>query len=337
MMKKTPWLSFALLLGALCIAGPARGQDVVIKIGTLAPTGSPWHNLLKEAGEAWKAASNGNVQMRIFASGTMGNEGDMLKKMRIGQLQAAALTTIGLHEIAADLLAMDLPLLVQTTAEKDYLLEKIGPRLESVLEKKGYIVLNFSEIGFVRFFSTEKRSNLAEMQKGKLFVWEGDPASADAWKAGGFHPVVLSATDIMASLQTGMIDTVAYPPAVAIGYRMHNKAKFMTDLVWSSLTGALVIRKEAWEKVPANLRPPLMKIARDLGRKSVEVTRATEGDSIAKMKAQGLTEVQVTDKAAWSKAVADSQSAIRGKVVPAEMYDEVYRLVKEFRSKKAKQ
>src|SRR3569623_917612 len=132
-MKKTAYALFAALVFA---AAPARA-DVVIKLGTLAPNGSPWHTLLKEMGQKWEQASGGKVKLRIYPGGVLGNEGDMVKKMRIGQLQAAA---------------------------------------------------------------------LKEMQGAKMFCWEGDPASAEAWRAGGFHPVVMSSTDIVPGLQTGLID-----------------------------------------------------------------------------------------------------------------------------------
>jgi TRAP-type C4-dicarboxylate transport system substrate-binding protein len=313
----------------------AQAEEVVVKLGTLAPPGSPWHILLKEAAQRWEQTTGGQVKLKVYAGGTMGNEGDMIKKIRIGQLQAAALTTIGLHEITPEPLALDLPLLVQSGPEKDFLIAKLAPRLEEALAKQGYVVLNWSEIGFVRFFTTKPRATLSQMRQGKLFVWEGDPASVDAWKAGGFSTVVLSATDIVSSMQTGMIDTVAYPPTVALGVRLHDKAKYMADLVWSSLTGALIMDKKTWDRIPGEHRPALMKISRELGQRTIETARKMEDESLTKMKAQGLQVVHVTDTAEWHKAVEATNGAIRGKVVPAPLFDEARRLVQEFRSQKA--
>src|SRR5581483_10768730 len=112
----------------------------------------------------------------------------------------------GLHEISPEPMVLDLPLMVQSQEEKNYVLGKMAPKLEAAIEKKGYVILNWSEVGFTHFFSTKPRSTLPQMREAKLFAWEGDPAATDAWKAGGFHPVILSATDIISSLQTGMID-----------------------------------------------------------------------------------------------------------------------------------
>src|SRR5262245_16151366 len=167
-----------LLASALALVGgsnTAAADPVVIKLGTSAPIGSPWHNGLKEAINRWNTISGGQVVLRVFPGGTMGDEGNMIQKMRIGTLQAAALSTIGLHDITPEPQALDLPLLVKNTAERDYLLEKMAPELDKALEAKGYVVLTWSEIGFTRFFSNQARPTLDLMRAGKLFCWNGDP------------------------------------------------------------------------------------------------------------------------------------------------------------------
>ncbi|HEX4459599.1 MAG TPA: TRAP transporter substrate-binding protein DctP, partial [Polyangia bacterium] len=149
-------------MGSL-VFGPSPAQaDVVIKLGTLAPNGSPWHTLLKEMGQKWEQASGGKVKLRIYPGGVLGNEGDMVKKIRIGQLQAAALTTVGMHDISADAQAVDVPMMIDSWKTLDYVMERMGPKLEKSIEAKGYVVLGWSEVGFVRFFSTKKYSTLAE-------------------------------------------------------------------------------------------------------------------------------------------------------------------------------
>ena len=164
-MKKLA-LVVALFLAALPTAARA---DVVIKLGTLAPNGSTWHTLLKEMGQKWEAASGGKVKLRIYPGGVLGNESDMVKKMRIGQLQAAALTTIGLHDIAPDAQAVDVPGMVDSWATYDYVMARMAPKLERIIEGKGYVVIGWSEVGFLRFFSTKKFASLPEMQGAKMF------------------------------------------------------------------------------------------------------------------------------------------------------------------------
>lgn len=280
-------------------------------------------------GQKWEQASGGKVKLRIYPGGVLGNEGDMVKKIRIGQLQAAALTTVGLHDISADAQAVDVPMMIDSWKTLDFVMERMGPKLEKTMEGKGYVVLGWSEVGFVRFFSTKKYTTLAEMQSAKMFCWEGDPASAEAWRAGGFHPVIVSSTDIVPSLQTGLIDTVALAPLYAYSSRIFEKAKYMLDVPWAVLTGATVVKKEDWDKVPADLQPKLIEITREYSKKVGMEVRRMDTEALENMVKQGLVQVKTTDLAAFDRAAQASYKVIRGKVVPADAFDEVKKLVEE--------
>jgi TRAP-type transport system periplasmic protein len=330
-MKKIAFFLLALSL----FAAPAQA-DVVIKLGTLAPNGSTWHTLLKEMGQKWEQASGGKVKLRIYPGGVLGNESDMVKKMRIGQLQAAALTTIGLHDIDADAQAIDVPMMIDSWPTLDYVMDRMGPKLERIIEGKGYVVLGWSEVGFVRFFSTKKFSSLAEMQGAKMFCWEGDPASAEAWRAGGFHPVVMSSTDIVPGLQTGLIDTVALAPLYAYSSRMFERAKYMLDMPWAVLTGGTVVRKDEWDKVPAELKSKLIEISREYNKKVAVEVRRMDAEALENMSKQGLVVVKPADPQDFAKAAQKAYSVVRGKVVPAETFDEVKKLVEEAKAQSAK-
>lgn len=314
-------------------AVPARAQEkVVIKFATRAPVGSAWHLSLKEASEKWREMSGGKVDMKIFAGGTMGDEGDMIRKMKVGQLQAVGVSTIGLHIIAPDPQAIDVPMLAETREEYRCALKKMAPKFEKALEQKGVVVLAWGEIGFTRFFSTESRPTLSAMRTSKMFSWEGDPASIEAWSKGGFKPVVLSSSDLLPSLQVGKIDALCYPPVLVLAAGMHNKAKFMLDLTYSPLTGATIVDKKTWDKVPADLRPKLLDAFRVHSVKIDEDVVRMEKDSIEKMKAQGLQVVPVQDRPAWRAAMDALYAEVRGKVVPAQVFDEVQNAVKECRA-----
>ncbi len=343
MKIKTLLLSVIALLG---ICRPANADKIQIKLGTLAPDGSSWHLLLKQAAqEAEKAAKDWTeknptqpveLKFMIYAGGKMGSEGDMLTKLRVNALQAAAMSTIGMHQIAPDPQALDIPLLLDTYEERDHLLEQMKPELEKILSSKGYTVLTWSEIGFTRFFSTKARPTLADMRSAKLFSWDGDPKSTDAWKAGGFNPVVLSSVEMVTSLQTGMIDTILYPPAVVLGIRAHEKANYMLDLKWSTLTGAMIVKNDTWEKIPEKLRPAILEIFREKGKKIFVEAREMERDAISKMRSLGVTEVKVQDRAAWDEMKATLYKAINGKVVPAATFERITKILSEYRAKKGK-
>jgi len=317
-VKKT--LLAAALLAA---ASPALAQQQVqIKLGTLAPNGSTWHELLKEMAVRWGEASKDGVKLRIYAGGTQGNEGEMVRKMAVGQLQGAAVTTVGLHDISAEPQALTVPLMFDSAAELQKALPILEPKLDVLLEKKGYVPLTWGAIGAIKLFCTKPFRTPAEAAGAKIFAWEGDPGSVKAWKAAGFNPVVLSSTDVITSLQTGMIECIPNVPLYVLTARLFEKAPYMIDVNWGWLVGATVVRKDAWIKIPADLRPRLLAISRELGQKvDVEVARLNT-EAVTAMEKQGLKVVKV-DAAAWRAMAEKSWPVVRGEVVPAAFFDEV--------------
>ena len=316
-MKKT--LLAALLVALTPVAGQAQVQ---IKLGTLAPNGSTWHELLKEMAEKWSQASNGQVKLRIYAGGTQGNEGEMVRKMAVGQLQGAAVTTVGLHDIAPEPQALTVPLMFDSAAELQKALPVLEPKLDALLEKKGYVALTWGAIGAIKLFCTKPFKTPADAAGAKIFAWEGDPGSVKAWKAAGFNPVVLSSTDVITSLQTGMIECIPNVPLYVLTARLFEKAPYMIDVNWGWLVGATVVRKDAWEKIPADLRPKLIAIAKELGKKVDAEVAKLNGEAVAAMEKQGLKVVTV-DAAAWRATAEKSWPVVRGEVIPAAFFDEV--------------
>jgi TRAP-type C4-dicarboxylate transport system substrate-binding protein len=316
----------------LLAAGSASAQTVRIKLGTLAPQGSTWHQLLQQMAADFSRASNGKVELKIYAGGTQGNEGEMIRKISIGQLQAASMTAVGLHEITPEPQAEDVPFMIDSYEEYDYVHEKVKGKLEEALAKKGFQVLQWGEVGFVYLFSTQPYSSPLDFGKGKVFTWNGDPGAEAAWKAAGFHPVVLSSTDLIPSLSSGMINIIGEAPLYAYTTHIFDKADNMLNLHWGFLTGATVVRKETWEKVPADVRAKLLEIAADYGKRTRDDVRKQNEDAIEQMKKRGLNVQEPTDVQGWQAAAAKAAAVVRGKVVPASIYDEVKKYRDEYRA-----
>ncbi len=323
-------LAIALLLSLT--AGSAAAQTVRIKLGTLAPQGSTWHQLLQQMAQEFSKASGGKVELKIYAGGTQGSEGEMIRKISIGQLQGASMTAIGLHEITPEPQAEDVPFMIDSYDEYDYVHEHIRGKLEEAISKKGYQVLQWGEVGFVYFFSTEPYRTPADFAKGKVFTWNGDPGAEAAWKAAGFHPVVLSSTDLVPALTSGMINVVNQSPLYAYTTNLYSRANHMLNLHWGFLTGATIVRKDTWAKIAPDVQKKLLQIADDYGKKTRDDLRKQNEDAIQQMKNRGLDVEEPADIQAWQKAAEQANKVVRGKVVPAAIYDEVKRLRDEFRA-----
>jgi len=322
-------LALALTLAATAASAQA---PVRIKLGTLAPQGSTWHQLLVSMAQDISKTTNGKVELKIYAGGTQGNEGEMIRKMSIGQLHASSITAIGLHEITPEPQAEDVPFMIDSYEEYDYVHEKIRGKLEDAIARRNYQVLHWGEVGFVYLFSTQPYRTPADFGKGKVFTWNGDPGAEAAWKAAGFHPVVLSSTDLVPSLTSGMINVVAQSPLYAYTTNLYSRARNMLNMHWGFLTGATVVRKDTWEKIPEDLRQKVLEIAEDYGKKTRDDIRKQNEDAIAQMKKRGLNVLQPASLEDWQKAAEEANEVVRGKVVPAGIYDEVKKLRDEYRA-----
>jgi TRAP-type transport system periplasmic protein len=322
-----------LALAVMLAASSASAQATVrIKLGTLAPQGSTWHQQMISMAEDFSKASGGKVELKIYAGGTQGNEGEMIRKMSIGQLQAASITAIGLHEITPEPQAEDAPFMIDSYEEYDYVHEKVRGKLEDAISRRGFQVLQWGEVGFVYLFSTQPYRTPADFGKGKVFTWNGDPGAEAAWKAAGFHPIVLSSTDLVPALTSGMINIIGQSPLYAYTTNLYSRAKYMLDLHWGFLTGATVVRKDTWDKIPQDVRQKLLQIGDEYGKKTREDVRKQNEDAIVQMKKRGLNVVAPSAIEAWHKAADEANAVVRGKVVPAEIYDEVKKYRDEYRA-----
>ena len=325
-------LAPALLAAALAPGAPAAPR---IKLGTLVPAGTSAHNALVEMAEAWRKDSAGAANLTIFAGGTLGGESEMVGLMKVNSLQAALLTAVGLSEIEPGVAALQsLPMGFRDLAEVDYVGEKLRPMLEARLEAKGFVVLFWSDAGWIRLFSNKPIVHPDDMRKLKLFTWSGSPEEVALYKSAGFNAVPLETVDIVPSLQTGLIDAVPEPPFYAMVSQIDLRAPYMLDLNWAPLVGALVIRKDVWERLPEGTRTALLAAAATAGREIKAANRREMNAAVAAMEKRGLKVTRITPaiEAEWRARAESIYPEIRGPIVPAEIFDEVQRALAEYRA-----
>ncbi len=325
---------FALLLSF--IAPLTAGADTTVKLATLAPEGSTFHVHLKEIAEKWEQISGGKVHVKIYPGGVVGNESDMVRKLRVNQLQAAMLTGTGIHDIDPCVQSIQVPMVIDDNEELDYVLAKMAPAFEQILSDKGFVVLYWGDAGWVNFFTEVPVRDPAQMKDIKVFAWAGDEGAVEAWKIAGFKPVVISATDITTSLQTGLIEAVDTTPIFALSTQWYHKTNHMTNVRWAPLVGSLFISKKTWEQIPADLRPQLMAAAKEVGDRLRIAARKNITDAVATMQKDGLDVINLTpaENNKWRAAAEKAYPYIRQHVVPSNLLDEVLKYRDEYRKTK---
>ena len=317
--------------------GNADAQGVVVKMATLLPQGSAWHTALQEMGSQWRQASGGRVTLRIYPGGVAGDDGDVVRKMRLGTLDAGLLSAAGLGDVDRSIYALELPMGYASYEELDFVLERMEATLEKLYAEKGFVLLGWADGGWVRFFSKSPVRTPDDLKGLKLFTWGGDDPAVELWKAAGFHPVPLPSTEISTALQTGLVSALPTTPQAALLLQWYIHAKYMCDVRWAVLLGGIVITKASWEKVPADVRPALLKSAHEAGRTLGSLTRGAEAGNIDAMVKHGLTVVPVDGPAleAWHRAAEAAYPKLRGGFVPALVFDEAVRIRDEFRKAQA--
>jgi TRAP-type transport system periplasmic protein len=329
---------FTAALVVVCIATvfPAVSRaETVIRLGTLAPSGTSYHNALLEMGQKWRDASGGTVRLIVYPDGRQGGESDMVRKMRAGQLNAGMLTVMGLADIDKSVSCLQyLPMVFRSWEEVDYARAKLGPRLEQSLANQGFVALFWGDAGWVRFFTKTQAVRPDDFKKMKLFAWSGDPAYISLCTSMGYRPVPLETADMLPGMQTGLINAAAATPLFALTAQLDGVAPYMLDVNWAPIVGATLIQKQIWDKIPAPVQQAMAKAAAEAGFKIRSRSRQENDEAVAAMQKRGLkiTPASTELRAEWQRFSETIYPSIRGSMVPADMFDEVQRLLKEFRA-----
>jgi TRAP-type C4-dicarboxylate transport system substrate-binding protein len=324
----------ALVLAALLAmpAFPLSAQQV-IKLGSLAPVDSPWDKALARMAVEWQTISKGRVAVKVYGGGIAGDEPDMIRKMRINQLQAAAMTGSGLGKIQPDFLVYQLPFMARNDEELQYLFDRLRPRLEKELEEKGFTFLAFTRSGWLHFFSKSRAVSPEDVARMSFFVMEGSPEVDQAWKEMGFHIVPLPANDAFAGLQSGMVEVFTASPLTAAAMQWFALAPNMTDFNWTPLTGGLVISSQAWRRIPAELRPELKRAAQDALTGLTGEVEKVEAQAMEIMKKNGLVVHHVNEAQLeqWHKLVERALKILIDNPISRDIYEEAAGYLEEYR------
>jgi TRAP-type C4-dicarboxylate transport system substrate-binding protein len=337
--------SIRILLSCLFLSltsGFAAAADKQLRIGTLAPKNSLYHRQLMEVGEAWRsaqAAQGNGAKYLIYPDGSQGGETDMARRMRIGQLQGALLSVVGLREIEPSIGALQsMPLLFKTWDEVDYVREKMRPAMEKKFLDKGFVVLAWGDAGWVRFFSKEPAVAPGDFKKMKFFAWGAEAEQQEIMKSLGYTPVPLETSDILPAIQTGMINAVPSTPYFALASQIYTSAPNMLEINWAPIVGALVVTKKAWDELSPAGQDAVRAAGEKAGKEMRMKARQEVDEAVDAMKKRGLVvnRPNAEQMKEWNTLAEQLYPRIRGAMVPAETFDEVFAHLKAYRAGKGR-
>jgi len=326
MYKRLIVITFILMFSTQLLA-----KKTIIKMATLAPEGTKWHGMLVELGQKWSEVTNGDVVLRIYPSGVVGDERDMIRKIRIGQIQAAAVTTEGLSELNQDIYSLIIPLLFDDWNDVDWIRERLEDDLIAGIEENGFKLLTWTDVGWVKWFTKDPMKFPEDLKGMKIFNWAGEYKTLQLWKKGGFNAVQLASIDILSGLQTGLINAIGTNPMVALASQWFGLANNMLDMKWGLLTGGIVIDKKIWDKIDPEYQGKMLEAIAVIDKEQREKGRYLDSESIKVMQDYGLNVQTLTEKELqyWKDYVEKWYPDIRGSYVPADIFDKVIALKKE--------
>lgn len=313
-------------------------QQYTIKFATLAPEGSTWITVMKEYDQVIRRESGGRLGFRIYAGGVAGDEKDVLRKIRLGQFQSAGITGVGIGEIAKSARILDVPFLFKNHAEVDYVMGQYDAELRKEFEAGGYVLLGWAEVGFVYVFTNSPVTKVEDIRKVKMWQWEGDPVAEATFKAFGINPIQLSITDVLTSLQTGLINAMYISPYAGVSLQWSTATKYMLDYPLTNSSGAVVLSKRDFDKMPPDLQEILLRNGKQLMRKLTELSRQENIKSLEVLKKNKITFTKPDAKEVprYELIGKDARRLMIGKLYSENLLNRVEQSVADFRAKGGK-
>ena len=289
------------LLAPLLLFVGSHSQAETFKVATLSPDGSFWMKTMREAGKEVEAATDSRVKFKWYPGGVMGDDKAVLRKMRVGQLQGAALPMGELLSFYPDSQAYGIPFLFNSYEEVDYVRSQLDNSLIAGFAEGGMEVLGIAEGGFGYFLTAEPVRVPADLQQQKVWVPQNDVVSARLAQSIGVTPIPLTLPDVLPGLQTGLVNTVAVSPMGAIVLQWHTRVAHITDIPLMYFCGVISLTGKSFNKLSADDQAVVKAVFGRAFKLIDERNRMDNVRAFAALTNQGVETVVLTDaeRDAW--------------------------------------
>jgi TRAP-type C4-dicarboxylate transport system substrate-binding protein len=339
-MNRLSLLSVAALAAATTLgaARTARAENVELRIATLAPSGSPWMEVLDKANAEIKTKTSGRVTLKYFEGGQQGDEKDFVRKIKLGQLDGAAVTSIGLAMIDESIRVLELPMMFESPEEVDYVADKMWPHFQEKFAKKGFKLQDRGEVGWIYFMSKAKVESLKDVKGQKLWMWGDDQLVGAMFKKLALNGVPLGVPEVDAALTSGKIEACYGSPVAAVALQWYSKIKYMTSMPMSFAIGATVVSLDSLKKISAEDQKTVEEVSKANAKKLRKTIRKANDDARSTMTRKGITVVQtpVAMVDEFTKQAHEAWTELAGKIYSKDELDMVIKYRDEYRAKHKK-
>jgi len=331
------------LILLLAFSSHGAAKTHVLKFATLMPTGTAWSKILDEWTKELEEKSNGRLKIKMYSGGVMGDEPDVLRKIRKGQLHGGLFTGYGIGRIYSPARVLEMPFLFKNVDESDYVREQIMPEIEAGFRKSGFELLGWPEVGFIHFFSTKRITSIDDIKKLRIWLWQGDPLGEAFFKAANINPIPLSIMDVYTQLSArhGSIDTVYTSTFGAIALQWYTKLKYATHIPLTNAIGGIVISNRFYNKLPADLQQLLSSTGKKMSDEIRLNAREENRKSIGILEKNGIEFMFDWDEVNMDEILAIRNDAAthleQTNYIPASTFARTEKILTEYRNQQNKQ
>jgi TRAP-type C4-dicarboxylate transport system substrate-binding protein len=290
------WFSCLWAVAVLMGFSPAtEAAEFTLKFATLAPEGSAWMNTFEQVKKEVLAATGGRLQMKVYPGGVLGEEKDVLYKIKVGQVDGAGFIGYGIGKICPDARALMVPFMFDNYEEVDSAFGKMTPYLEEHCLQNGFVALGWTEIGFSYLYSTQPVRSVEDLKRAKPWSIPNEQLLTELFKAGNISTIPVPVSDVLTALQTGLIETFFSPPLAAVAMQWYSKVKYWNDLRLAYTFGGLFVSKKSWDKLPEDIKSKVLEIChRRMKELTLQVRKSNE-DAIKVIASSGVQTVHSSE------------------------------------------
>lgn len=329
---------WAVFFNCFLMAFTAHGEPEVIRFSTLAPEGTSWVKQLRDMADQIRQASDGQLLLKIYASSSMGEELDVIRKMKTDIVHAGAFSGLGLGSVVPAIRIYETPFLFSSVGEEEYVYAKALPTFKKLFAEKGMVLLSNDQVGPVRLFSADPVRNLADLQKTKTWAWAEDPVTSHFYAEAKVSPVSLPITEVLTGLTTGMVNSVAVMPVGLIGFQWWPKVKYMTDPPIIGVTAGIMISKKRFDALSPKHQGILTKIVAETGPKFRNQARREDADAVSTLLKNNIQMIKWKDSDLEElRQVSERyKKTMTGNLFSETLLKEISGYIAEYRSKAKK-
>jgi TRAP-type C4-dicarboxylate transport system substrate-binding protein len=329
MKRKLFWtlLAIGCVLALPNVAPVSAAGNTTIRLASLAPAGSSWDKVFHAWSNSLSKQTGGAVSFQFFPGGVAGDERDVIRKMKLGQMDAGALTSIGLGQIARPTQVLQTPGIIENYKQLNYVREKMASEFDGLFEKEGYTLLGWGDAGFARQFSKKPILKPEDLKSVRPWVPRDDPMLPEIMRIIGANGVALGIPEVFPALQTGMVDAVTVSAIAAVALQWFRYVTHMSKEAPAAVVGATVLRTDVFKALAPDHQKALMETAKKAHAALIDQVQKEDEKAYKTLVSRGVKVFDAAgtpeQKKAWDALNAELTKRLTGKLWSKELLDRV--------------